>query len=74
MDREKRLDIKLYEASSCISEIGAGINFWPRTWAILKAIGLEEILIRLLPQDPDDFPRKSTFHFADCNKLIYLKD
>jgi salicylate hydroxylase len=65
MDHEKRLDIKLYEASSCISEIGAGINFWPRTWAILKAIGLEENLIRLLPQDPDDSPRKSisnSFH------------
>jgi len=58
MDQEKRLDIKIYEASSCISELGAGINFWPRTWAILKAIGLEENLTRLLPQEPDDFLRK----------------
>ncbi|KIM41421.1 hypothetical protein M413DRAFT_445432 [Hebeloma cylindrosporum] len=75
MDHENRLDIKLYEASSSISEIGAGINFWPRTWAILKTIGLEELLIRLLPQEPDDSPRL-TFQLrkADQAEGVHIRD
>ena len=49
MNHEKNLDINIYEASSRISAIGAGINVWARTWGIAKAIGLEEKLTRLLP-------------------------
>lgn len=52
------LEIDIYEAASHISGIGAGINFWPRTWEVMKAIGLEEKLLQILPQAPDDLPRK----------------
>ena len=50
MNHEKNLDINIYEASSRISEIGAGINVWARTWGIAKAIGLEKKLARFLPR------------------------
>ncbi|KAF8900762.1 hypothetical protein CPB84DRAFT_1847209 [Gymnopilus junonius] len=54
MKKEKsNLEISIYEASTCISNIGAGIDFWPRTWKIMKSIGLQEDLLRLLPQVPD---------------------
>ncbi|KIM41411.1 hypothetical protein M413DRAFT_18946 [Hebeloma cylindrosporum] len=50
MNHENNLDVNIYEASSRISPIGAGINFWARTWGIAKAIGLEEKLSRLIPR------------------------
>lgn len=57
MNHEKNLDINIYEASSRISPIGAGINFWTRTWGIAKAIGLEEKLARFLPRVPPEGDR-----------------
>ncbi|KDR79470.1 hypothetical protein GALMADRAFT_1241914 [Galerina marginata CBS 339.88] len=54
LNDEQDLEINIYEASSHISEIGAGINFWPRAWNVLCSIGLEKKLLRILPQAPDD--------------------
>ncbi|KAF9472677.1 salicylate hydroxylase [Pholiota conissans] len=56
-ERYPSLQIDIYEASSVLSEIGAGINIWPRTWRILKTLGLEEPLLNFLPHIPDDLPR-----------------
>jgi len=54
MSKDRKLNINIYEAASHISEIGAGINVWPRTWSIYKALGLEDVLLPLLPEAPDD--------------------
>ena len=48
------IKIDIYEASSHISEIGAGINVWKRTWEILRSIGLGDTLLKFLPHPPDD--------------------
>jgi len=55
-DVGRKLDVQIYEAATHISEIGAGINFWPRYWAIMKAIGLESELSQYLTKMPDDLP------------------
>ncbi|KXN91574.1 Salicylate hydroxylase, partial [Leucoagaricus sp. SymC.cos] len=52
-DSEKKFAIDLYEAVSELSEIGAGINVWPRTWQILEEIGLGQTLIPHLDHYPD---------------------
>ena len=52
-----QIKIDIYEASSHISEIGAGINMWKRTWEILKSIGLGDTLLKFLPRPPDDISR-----------------
>ena len=51
------IKVDIYEASSHISEIGAGINMWKRTWEILRSIGLGDTLLRFLPRPPDDVSR-----------------
>ncbi|KAJ3573489.1 hypothetical protein NP233_g2406 [Leucocoprinus birnbaumii] len=38
-DIERKISIDIYEASAELSEIGAGINIWPRTWRIFQEIG-----------------------------------
>ncbi|TFK36172.1 salicylate hydroxylase [Crucibulum laeve] len=43
--------LDIYEAAPQFEEIGAGINLWPRVWEILKEIGLEDALTKLLPED-----------------------
>lgn len=57
-DQEK-LDVHIYEASGALTEIGAGINFWPRTWRIMKEIGIQSRLTELLPTPPKEDMRKS---------------
>ena len=51
------IKIDIYEASSHISEIGAGINMWKRTWGIIRSIGLGDSLLKFLPRPPDDISR-----------------
>ena len=40
--------VDVYEAASKFTEIGAGIGVWWRTRQVLKSLGLEEDVIRLL--------------------------
>ena len=44
--------IDVYEAASKFTEIGAGIGIWWRTRQVLKSLGLEEDVIRLLTFHP----------------------
>jgi hypothetical protein len=44
--------IDVYEAASKFTEIGAGIGVWWRTRQVLKSLGLEEDVIRLLTFRP----------------------
>ncbi|KIK50757.1 hypothetical protein GYMLUDRAFT_147374, partial [Collybiopsis luxurians FD-317 M1] len=39
------IEIDLYEQAAQIAEIGAGITIWPRTWDVLKSLGLEGDLL-----------------------------
>ncbi|KAJ3565484.1 hypothetical protein NP233_g7603 [Leucocoprinus birnbaumii] len=56
-DSERKIIVDLYESAPELSEIGAGINIWPRTWEILKEIGLGDTLIPLFDHYPDLEPR-----------------
>ncbi|KAF5350912.1 hypothetical protein D9758_010492 [Tetrapyrgos nigripes] len=47
---DQLLSIDVYEAAPEITEIGAGITVWPRTWKVLKAIGLEQDLKAVLTE------------------------
>lgn len=58
MEMDQKLEIDIYEASSQVSEIGAGIGFWPRGWSIFKTLGLEESLLKIVPRPPNDNPRR----------------
>jgi salicylate hydroxylase len=46
--------VDVYEAASKFTEIGAGIGVWWRTRQVLKSLGLEEDIIRLLPFHPGE--------------------
>ncbi|KAF8803473.1 salicylate hydroxylase [Phlegmacium glaucopus] len=72
---ESQVKIDIYEASSHISEIGAGINMWKRTWEILKNIGLEGTLLKFLPRPPDDISHM-VFHArkSDQSEGVHIKD
>lgn len=54
MDQEGKFEVKIYESSKELTEIGAGVNFWSRTWEIFKAIGLDEKLEKILVESPPD--------------------
>ena len=59
---EERRDIKvdIYEASSQFSEIGAGIALWLRSWKVLRKLGLDGSLAKLLEAPVIEHPpRKS---------------
>ncbi|KAJ4481052.1 hypothetical protein J3R30DRAFT_2395837 [Lentinula aciculospora] len=56
------IELDLYEQAAHITEIGAGITVWPRTWMCLKSLGLERDLLAILPEEYSDEP-KLAFEF-----------
>lgn len=69
------IQIDIYEASSHIAEIGAGINLWKRGWEIMKNVGLEDALLKFIPCPPDDTSRLA-FHVrkSDQQDGFHIKD
>lgn len=56
-----KVELDVYEATTKMTEIGAGIVIWPRTWELLKRIGLEERLTKLLPAPPTSDPGEDLY-------------
>jgi len=52
-DKESKLDIKIYESSNQVSDIGAGILFSQRALQILREAGLGDQIAAILPEDVD---------------------
>jgi hypothetical protein len=52
LSRSPDIRIDVYEAASKFTEIGAGIGVWWRTRQVLKYLGLEEDIVRLLSFRP----------------------
>ncbi|KAF5310166.1 hypothetical protein D9619_010218 [Psilocybe cf. subviscida] len=68
-------EVDLYEGESIISEIGAGINLWPRTWEVMGSLGLAEELRPFLTGPLDDTPRTVfRVHKADQPRGIFIRD
>ena len=52
LSKSPNIRVGVYEAASKFTEIGAGIGVWWRTRQILKSLGLEEDVTRLLSFRP----------------------
>ncbi|KAJ3567137.1 hypothetical protein NP233_g6561 [Leucocoprinus birnbaumii] len=57
LDHDHKIAIDIYESTPELSEIGAGINIWPRTWCICEKVGLGESLAPLFDHPPNLEPR-----------------
>ncbi|KAK0187107.1 FAD/NAD(P)-binding domain-containing protein [Armillaria mellea] len=64
----KWLEVDLYESASILTEIGAGITLWHRTWTILKNLGLEKDFLEITDEKPRDEP--GGFHRHDVQKAL----
>ncbi|KAF8990748.1 hypothetical protein BDQ17DRAFT_1371533 [Cyathus striatus] len=51
---EGEIKVDVYEQTHKIKEIGAGIVFWPRTWAIFQRLGVSDALEKRLHKKPDN--------------------
>jgi salicylate hydroxylase len=54
MDKQKRIEVDIYEAAAELSEIGAGIHLWPRSFKMLAKVGLEEEVLRFCERANED--------------------
>jgi hypothetical protein len=52
LSKSPDIHVDVYEAASKFAEIGAGIGVWWRTRQVLKSLGLEEDVVRLLSFRP----------------------
>ncbi|KAH6909781.1 salicylate hydroxylase [Coprinopsis sp. MPI-PUGE-AT-0042] len=75
LDKDKKLDVRVYEATPVLGEIGAGINLWLRSWEILKRIDLEETFLKMMEEPPTD---KSRLVFqlrkSDQHEGVHISD
>ncbi|KAI0666040.1 hypothetical protein C8Q78DRAFT_995036 [Trametes maxima] len=51
-DRSAPIEVHMYEAGTEITTVGAGISVWPRTWAVMRHLGLYEQLAQASVQAP----------------------
>ena len=54
LSKSPDISVDVYEAASKFTETGPGITLWWRTRQVLKSLGLEEDVIRLLPFHPGE--------------------
>ncbi|KAI0091616.1 hypothetical protein BDY19DRAFT_983890 [Irpex rosettiformis] len=62
LSRSPHIQVDVYEAASELKEIGAGIGMWPRTWKIMKKLGLDKELGTKAIIPPEGLP-KVAFQF-----------
>ncbi|KAF8894212.1 salicylate hydroxylase [Gymnopilus junonius] len=54
LELEDYVEVTIYESTSELKQVGAGITVWPRGWEILKNMGLEASLTeRIAPEQRD---------------------
>ena len=41
------VDFQIYESAAELAEIGAGVGFQPRTWFVVRELGLEHELLKI---------------------------
>lgn len=73
LKKSNNVEINIYEATPEFSEIGAGINIWPRIWEIFANIGLDKPLAELLPRYPDSSPGSYVDIAENDDLLISLR-
>ncbi|THU98831.1 FAD/NAD(P)-binding domain-containing protein [Dendrothele bispora CBS 962.96] len=70
----KNVEIDVYEAAEEIAEVGAGVTVWPRTWKLLKSMGIEQDMVDVLKERPTDEPKLAfTFRKSDQKQGITFK-
>lgn len=69
MDREKLVEIDVYEAAPELTQVGAGLTIWPRTWDIFQKIGMEDTLAGYLGRHPDDKPSEHVLMATPSNQV-----
>ena len=69
LSKSPDIHVDIYEAASKFTEIGAGIGVWWRTRQILKSLGLEEDLFRLLDFCPGQ-DRGELWVCVICNRHL----
>lgn len=62
VDKQREIEVDIYEATTELAEIGAGINIWPRGFEMLAKIGLKEDILELCERANAD---SCSFPFAD---------
>ncbi|PPQ92631.1 hypothetical protein CVT25_007710, partial [Psilocybe cyanescens] len=78
MRLEEHIQVDIYESAPELTQIGAGITFWPRAWKILGKLGLESALASHLSPGqhiPDGMPRLAfQFRKADQKEGVPIRD
>ena len=55
----KDIQIDVYEAASKFAEIGAGVGMWRRPWEVMKLLGVDKGISKIVQVPEDDETRMS---------------
>ncbi|PPR04128.1 hypothetical protein CVT26_001320 [Gymnopilus dilepis] len=69
------VEVDIYEGASRLTEVGAGINFFQRSWEIMEAIGLDQKLLSYLPRAGEGMTRQYLqFRKGDQREGVFIAD
>ncbi|KAI0368760.1 FAD/NAD-P-binding domain-containing protein [Pilatotrama ljubarskyi] len=57
---EAPIEVNIYEADPEVRTVGAGITIWPRTWAIMRDLGLYDALLSVTARGLGENPNGDT--------------
>ncbi|KZT01894.1 FAD/NAD(P)-binding domain-containing protein [Laetiporus sulphureus 93-53] len=69
------VSVDIYESTTVLSEVGAGIGVWPRVWKILKELGLEDDFLSITHmKDGQIAPHSLIYRKADQPQGIFVAE
>lgn len=69
LSRYEDIQIDIYEAAEKFAEIGAGIGMWPRTWKIMRKLGIDTDLAKVAIVAPDSQSSMQILYWGDTHLL-----
>ncbi|KAJ3576558.1 hypothetical protein NP233_g350 [Leucocoprinus birnbaumii] len=69
LSRYPDIEVTIYEATSKLTELGAGVGIFPRPWEIIKKLDLEEDLLKVTEIKRQEGPvRTFVYRKSDCSE------
>lgn len=69
LSRHPDIQVDVYEGADSLTEPGAGVGLWPRTWKIMDALDLQEELIKVAIVPPEEVSSQLT-SFPTVNEFL----
>ena len=67
------MQVDIFEADPEVRTVGAGITVWPRTWTVMRHLGLYEQLSEVTVQRAGVVPNEDTTELSEYSVALWIE-